>query len=85
VSCIYGVTSPEDYAQMLLTVKHGQHISREAVLGRLIDMLYERNDVNFARGSSVCAATWLRFIPATADEKESASNFSVTRLMRSDD
>src|SRR4026208_149436 len=36
VSCIYGVTSPEDYEQMLLTVKHGQHISREAVLGRLI-------------------------------------------------
>jgi excinuclease UvrABC helicase subunit UvrB len=35
---------------MLLTVKRGQHISREAVLGRLIDMLYERNDVNFARG-----------------------------------
>ncbi|PYL50590.1 MAG: excinuclease ABC subunit B, partial [Verrucomicrobia bacterium] len=39
VSCIYGITSPEDYEQMLLTVKYGQHISREAVLGRLIDML----------------------------------------------
>jgi len=32
VSCIYGITSPEDYQQMLLTVKRGQHISREAVL-----------------------------------------------------
>src|SRR5207253_877062 len=42
VSCIYGITSPEDYLQMLLTVKRGQQISREAVLGRLIDMLYER-------------------------------------------
>src|SRR5437764_961532 len=52
VSCIYGITSPEDYEQMLLTVKYGQHISREAVLGRLIDMLYQRNDVNFARGRS---------------------------------
>src|SRR4030088_2270575 len=50
VSCIYGVTSPEDYLNMLLTVKRGQKISREAVLSRLIDMLYERNDVNFARG-----------------------------------
>ena len=47
VSCIYGVTSPEDYLRMLLTVKRGQQISREAVLGRLVDMLYERNDVNF--------------------------------------
>src|SRR6266705_677203 len=44
VSCIYGITSPEDYLQMLLTVKRRQNISREAVLGRLIDMLYERND-----------------------------------------
>src|ERR1700716_2676771 len=50
VSCIYGVTSPEDYLRMLLTVKRGQQISREAVLGRLIDMLYERNDMNFSRG-----------------------------------
>src|SRR3989449_3974974 len=34
VSCIYGITSPEDYEQMFLTLKRGQHISREAVLGR---------------------------------------------------
>src|SRR5262249_15727707 len=44
VSCIYGVTSPEDYERMLLTVKRGQQISREAVLSRLVDMLYERKD-----------------------------------------
>src|SRR6516162_3371460 len=50
VSCIYGVTSPEDYERMLLTVKRGQNISREAVLSRLVDMLYERNDINFSRG-----------------------------------
>ena len=48
VSCIYGVTSPEDYLHMLLTVKRGQQISREAVLGRLVDMLYERNDMAFS-------------------------------------
>ena len=47
VSCIYGVGSPEDYLHMLLTVKRGQQISRETVLGRLVDMLYERNDVEF--------------------------------------
>ena len=50
VSCIYGITSPEDYERMLLTVKREQHTSREAVLGRLVDMLYERNDMNFSRG-----------------------------------
>src|SRR3954469_20153562 len=69
VSCIYGVTSPEDYAQMLLTVKYGQHISREAVLGRLIDMLYERNDMNFARGRFRVRGDVVEVYPATADEE----------------
>jgi len=69
VSCIYGVTSPEDYEQMLLTVKHGQHVGREAVLGRLIDMLYERNDVNFARGRFRVRGDVVEVYPATADEE----------------
>jgi excinuclease ABC subunit B len=69
VSCIYGITSPEDYAQMLLTVKHGQHISREAVLSRLIDMLYERNDLNFARGRFRVRGDVVEIYPATADEE----------------
>src|ERR1700734_273735 len=45
VSCIYGLASPEDYMNMLLTVKQGQQIGREAVLSKLVDMLYERNDI----------------------------------------
>src|SRR4249919_2355403 len=69
VSCIYGVTSPEDYAQMLLTVKYGQHISREAILGRLIDMLYERNDMNFSRGRFRVRGDVVEVYPATADEE----------------
>ncbi|PYK64799.1 MAG: excinuclease ABC subunit B [Verrucomicrobia bacterium] len=69
VSCIYGVTSPEDYLQMLLTVKRSQHISREAVLGRLIDMLYERNDVNFARGRFRVRGDVVEVYPASADEE----------------
>jgi excinuclease ABC subunit B len=69
VSCIYGVTSPEDYEQMLLTVKHGQHVSREAVLSRLIDMLYERNDVSFARGRFRVRGDVVEVYPANADEE----------------
>jgi excinuclease ABC subunit B len=69
VSCIYGVTSPEDYLEMLLTVKRGQHISREAVLGRLIDMLYERNDVNFARGRFRVRGDVVEVYPGSADEE----------------
>ena len=69
VSCIYGITSPEDYLDMLLTVKRGQHISREAVLGRLIDMLYERNDMNFSRGRFRARGDVVEVYPATADEE----------------
>src|SRR4030088_3049305 len=69
VSCIYGVTSPEDYLQMLLTVKKGQQITREAVLGRLVDMLYERNDMNFSRGKFRVRGDVVEVYPATADEE----------------
>ena len=69
VSCIYGITSPEDYGQMLLTVKRGQHTSREAVLGRLVDMLYERNDVNFARGRFRVRGDVVEVYPGSADEE----------------
>ena len=69
VSCIYGITSPEDYEQMLLTVKREQRVSREAVLGRLIDMLYERNDVNFARGRFRVRGDVVEVYPGSADEE----------------
>src|ERR687891_2958775 len=69
VSCIYGVTSPEDYLQMLLTLKRGQHISREAVLGRLVDMLYERNYMNFSRGKFRVRGDVVEVFPAIADDE----------------
>jgi excinuclease ABC subunit B len=69
VSCIYGITSPEDYEQMLLTVKRGQHVSREAVLGRLVDMLYDRNDINFARGRFRVRGDVVEVYPGSADEE----------------
>ena len=50
VSCIYGLASPEDFLQMLVTIKKGQTMTRETFLAKLVDMLYERNDVAFGRG-----------------------------------
>ena len=50
VSCIYGLASPEDFLQMLVTIKQGQMMTREAFLAKLVDMLYERNDIAFGRG-----------------------------------
>src|SRR5260370_42509530 len=54
---------------MLLTVERGQHIRREAGLGRLIDMLCERNDMNFARGKFRVRGDVVEIYPATADEE----------------
>ena len=50
VSCIYGLGSPETYRSMLLQVKLNMEISREDVLRKLVEIQYERNDVDFHRG-----------------------------------
>jgi excinuclease ABC subunit B len=51
VSCIYGLGSPEAYYGMLLMLEKGQKIKREDLLRRLVDILYERNDMDFRRGT----------------------------------
>jgi len=51
VSCIYGLGSPEAYYGMLLMLEKGQKISRHQILSRLVDILYERNDHDFRRGT----------------------------------
>jgi excinuclease ABC subunit B len=51
VSCIYGLGSPEAYYGMLLLLEKGQKIKREDITRRLVEILYERNDVDFRRGT----------------------------------
>ncbi len=68
VSCIYGLGSPEDYSNMILPIEAGQAISREAFLGRLVDMLYERNDVAFSRGRFRVRGDVVEVFPANQDE-----------------
>ncbi len=51
VSCIYGLGSPEAYYGMLLLLEKGQKIRREDITKRLVEILYERNDVDFKRGT----------------------------------
>ena len=51
VSCIYGLGSPEAYYGMLLMLEKGQKIRREDITRRLVEILYERNDVDFRRGT----------------------------------
>src|SRR2546426_6382245 len=51
VSCIYGLGSPEAYYGMLLMLEKGQRISRRDILTKLVEILYERNDLDFRRGT----------------------------------
>jgi excinuclease ABC subunit B len=51
VSCIYGLGSPEAYYGMLMLLEKGQRIKREDITRRLVEILYERNDVDFRRGT----------------------------------
>jgi excinuclease ABC subunit B len=51
VSCIYGLGSPEAYYGMLLMLEKGQKISRNQIVSKLVEILYERNDVDFRRGT----------------------------------
>ena len=51
VSCIYGLGSPEAYYGMLLMLEKGQKISRNQIVSKLVEVLYERNDLDFRRGT----------------------------------
>ncbi len=87
VSCIYGLGSPEDYMNMLLTLKTGAQISREAVLGKLVDMLYERNDVAFQRGRFRVRGDVVEIHPANVDEEAIRVEFfgdEIDRITRFD-
>jgi excinuclease ABC subunit B len=64
VSCIYGLGSPEDYEGMMLPLHTGQELSREALLTRLVDMLYERNDIELRRGCFRARGDVVEIIPA---------------------
>jgi excinuclease ABC subunit B len=51
VSCIYGLGSPEAYYGMMLLLEQGQHVTRQDILRRLVEIQYERNDLDFRRGT----------------------------------
>jgi len=69
VSCIYGLGSPEDYLNMLAAIHTGQALTREALLSKLVEMLYERNDIAFTRGKFRVRGDVVEVYPASADEE----------------
>ena len=64
VSCIYGIGEVEEYKNKMLTLTVGENIGRNKVLSKLIEMLYERNDLDFKRGTFRVRGDVLEIIPA---------------------
>ena len=64
VSCIYGIGSPEDYQNMMISLRPGMEKDRDEVLRSLIDMQYDRNDMDFHRGTFRVRADVVEIIPA---------------------
>jgi len=63
VSCIYGLGTPQEYVDRMLKVKTGDTIEREALLRRLVEMLYARNDMAFTRGTFRVRGDTIEIIP----------------------
>ncbi|HBS58704.1 MAG TPA: excinuclease ABC subunit B, partial [Firmicutes bacterium] len=69
VSCIYGLGSPDEYKNQVLSLRQGATRDREEILRKLVDIHYERNDINFTRGKFRVRGDVIEIFPAGHDEK----------------
>ncbi|MEC2055520.1 excinuclease ABC subunit UvrB [Peribacillus psychrosaccharolyticus] len=69
VSCIYGLGSPEEYKEMLVSLRTGLEIDRNTLLHKLVDIQYERNDIAFQRGTFRVRGDVVEIFPASRDEQ----------------
>ena len=69
VSCIYGIGEVEEYKNKMLTLNVGDQVERNNVLTKLVEMLYERNDLDFKRGTFRVRGDSLEIIPAYENTK----------------
>ncbi|MGM9928664.1 MAG: excinuclease ABC subunit UvrB [Bacillus sp. (in: firmicutes)] len=68
VSCIYGLGSPEEYREMVVSLRSGMEIERNVLLRKLVDVQYERNDIDFKRGTFRVRGDVVEIFPASRDE-----------------
>lgn len=68
VSCIYGLGSPEEYGAMLVSLRTGMEIGRDQLLRKLVDIQYDRNDIDFQRGRFRVRGDVVEIFPASRDE-----------------
>ncbi len=69
VSCIYGLGSPEEYREQTLSLRVGNEYDRDEILRKLIEIQYERNDVNFRRGTFRVRGDSIEILPANSSER----------------
>lgn len=69
VSCIYGIGDPDDYKKLMLSIRVGMEIDRDTLIKKLVEIQYERNDINFIRGTFRVRGDILELFPASDDEK----------------
>ena len=69
VSCIYGLGDPEDYKKLMVSLRPGMEKDRDEIIKKLIEIQYERNDVNFTRGTFRVRGDILEIFPANTDER----------------
>lgn len=69
VSCIYGLGSPEEYKEMVLSLRPGMEIERNQLLRKLVDIQYERNDIDFSRGKFRVRGDVVEIFPVSRDEQ----------------
>ena len=68
VSCIYGLGAPENYSSMCLSLRPGDVVDKNAIMRRLIELQYQRNDIDFKRGTFRSKGDVLDIIPANQSE-----------------
>ncbi|WP_175640324.1 excinuclease ABC subunit UvrB [Metabacillus schmidteae] len=69
VSCIYGLGSPEEYKELVVSLRTGMEIERNQLLRKLVDVQYERNDIDFRRGTFRVRGDVVEIFPASRDEQ----------------
>ncbi|AUW93921.1 MAG: excinuclease ABC subunit UvrB [Sulfobacillus thermotolerans] len=69
VSCIYGLGSPQDYRELVLSLRVGMERERDAILRKLVEIQYDRNDVNFVRGKFRVHGDVIEVFPANQSEQ----------------
>jgi excinuclease ABC subunit B len=69
VSCIYGLGSPEEYRDLVVSLRVGMEMDRNELLRKLVDIQYDRNDINFTRGTFRVRGDVVEIFPASRDEQ----------------